>query len=108
MIKHLIATGYSNFLAQFSVSLNNIMCAYISIIIIAIAITIIIIITTVFITFLIVIVILLLLLLLLSLIIIYLIDCYQKSSIIIVNCTQDQNNYRTRDELKLLTFYPSS
>ena len=28
--KHLIATGYSNFLAQFSVSLNNIMCAYIS------------------------------------------------------------------------------
>ena len=111
MIKHLIATGYSNFLAQFSVSLNNIMCAYISIIIIVIAITIIIIITTVFITFLIVIVILLLLLLLLlllSLIITYLIDCYQKSSIIVVNCTQDQNNYRTRDELKLLTFYPSS
>ena len=31
--KHLIATGYNNFLAQFSVSLNNIMCAYISIII---------------------------------------------------------------------------
>ena len=30
--KHLIATGYNNFLAQFSVSLNN-MCAYISIII---------------------------------------------------------------------------
>ena len=28
--KHLIATGYNNFLAQFSVSLNNIMCAYIS------------------------------------------------------------------------------
>ena len=110
MIKHLIATGYSNFLAQFSVSLNNIMCAYISIIIIVIAITIIIIINIVFITFLIVIVILLLLLLLLllSLIITYLIDCYQKSSIIVVNCTQDQNNYRTRDELKLLTFYPSS
>ena len=85
------------------------MCAYISIIIIVIAITIIIIITTVFITFLIVIVILLLLLLLLlSFIITYLIDCYQKSSIIVVNCTQDQNNYRTRDELKLLTFYPSS
>ena len=65
--KHLIATGYSNFLAQFSVSLNNIMCAYISIIIIVIAITIIIIIiiTTVFITFCIVIILLLLLLLLL-------------------------------------------
>ena len=67
--KHLIATGYSNFLAQFSVSLNNIMCAYISIIIIVIAITIIIIIiiTTVFITFCIVIILLLLLLLLLLL-----------------------------------------
>ena len=63
--KHLIATGYSNFLAQFSVPRNNIMCAYISIIIIVIAITIIIIIiiTTVFITFCIVIIFLLLLLL---------------------------------------------
>ena len=67
--KHLIATGYSNFLAQFSVSLNNIMSAYISIIIIVIAITIIIIIiiTTVFITFCIVIILILLLLLLLLL-----------------------------------------
>ena len=66
--KHLIATGYSNFLAQFSVSCNN-MCAYISIIIIVIAITIIIIIiiTTVFITFCIVIILILLLLLLLLL-----------------------------------------
>ena len=72
--KHLIATGYSNFLAQFSVSLNNIMSAYISIIIIVIAITIIIIIinTTVFITFLIVFIILLLLSLT---IITYVIDC---------------------------------
>ena len=37
--KHQIATGYSNFLTQFSVSLNNLLCAYISIITIAIVIT---------------------------------------------------------------------
>ena len=63
--KHLIATGYSNFLAQFSVSINNIMSAYTSKIIIVIEITItiiIIIITIVIIIFLIVIIILLLLL----------------------------------------------
>ena len=86
------------------------MSAYISIIIAVIAITIIIIIiiTTVFITFLIVIIILLLLLLLLLLflfliVITYVIDCYQSH-----HKLRDQNNYSTRDELKLLTFYPSS
>ena len=82
------------------------MSAYISIIIAVIAITIIIIIiiTTVFITFLIVIIILLLLLSLLFLIVItYVIDCYQNHRKL-----RDQNNYSTRDELKLLTFYPSS
>ena len=81
--KHVIATGYRNFLAQFSVSLNNIISAYISIIRTVIAIIIIIIIITiVFVTFLIVIIILLLL----SFIIItYVIVGYQKNSII-VNC----------------------
>ena len=81
------------------------MSAYISIIIAVIAITIIIIIiiTTVFITFLIVIIILLLLSLLFLIVITYVIDCYQNHRKL-----RDQNNYSTRDELKLLTFYPSS
>ena len=81
------------------------MSAYISIIIAVIAITIIIIIiiTTVFITFLIVIIILLLLSLLFLIVITYVIDCYQSH-----HKLRDQNNYSTRDELKLLTFYPSS
>ena len=82
--KHVIATGYRNFLAQFSVSLNNIISAYISIIITVIAIIIItIIIAIVFVTFLIVIIILLLSLFII--IIIYVIVGYQKNSII-VNC----------------------
>ena len=46
--KNLIATGYTNFLTQFSVSLNNLVCAYVTIVVIVIiiVITIIIIITS--------------------------------------------------------------
>ena len=98
--KHQIATGYSNFLTQFSASLNNLMCAYISIIIIVIAITIIIII--------------LFLILLLLLLLLY----YDYCLIIITLCYQllpgkqyhkvwDQHHHRTIGELKLLTFYHS-
>ena len=48
--KHLIATGYTNFFTQFSVSLNNLMCTYISKIIMVVIIIIIIIIIVVIIT----------------------------------------------------------
>ena len=45
--KHLIATGYTNFFTQFSVSLNNLMCTYISKIIMVVIIIIIIIIVVI-------------------------------------------------------------
>ena len=45
--KHLIATGYTNFFTQFSVSLNNLVCTYISKLIMVVIIIIIIIIVVI-------------------------------------------------------------
>ena len=102
--KHLIATEYSNFLAQFSGSLNNIMCVYVSIIIIVIGITIRLLLSLLLFS----------LLFLLLLLFYYYYYYYLLLYLLMLSIVtrkqyhrklRDQNNYRTIGELKLLTFY---